>query len=66
MRAGTNLPGHSGRVGADRRDVLKTYKDEWIVEERTVPTKQTLKVRPIFLDNDDRIAPSSPSSASRC
>src|SRR6202022_4758523 len=37
------------------RDVLKTYKDQWIAEQRHRDLKQTLKVRPIFLHNDDRI-----------
>src|SRR6266700_837949 len=36
-------------------DVLKTYKDQWIVEQRHRDLKQTLKVRPVFLHNDDRI-----------
>jgi transposase len=35
--------------------VLKTYKDQWIVEQRHRDLKQTLKVRPVFLHNDDRI-----------
>ena len=35
--------------------MLKTYKDQWIVEQRHRDLKQTLKVRPIFLHNDDRI-----------
>ena len=36
-------------------DVLKTYKDQWVVEQRHRDLKQTLKVRPVFLHNDDRI-----------
>jgi hypothetical protein len=36
-------------------DVLNTYKDQWIVEHRHRDLKQTLRVRPIFLHNDDRI-----------
>jgi hypothetical protein len=35
--------------------VLKTYKDQWVVEQRHLDLKQTLKVRPVFLHNDDRI-----------
>jgi hypothetical protein len=36
-------------------DVLRTYKDQWIMEQRHRDLKQTLKVRPVFLHNDDRI-----------
>jgi hypothetical protein len=36
-------------------DILKVYKDQQIVERRHRDAKQTLKVRPIFLHNDDRI-----------
>jgi hypothetical protein len=46
----TNLP---GRLTAN--DILKLYKDQQIVERRHRDAKQTLKVRPIFLHNDDRI-----------
>jgi hypothetical protein len=46
----TNLP---GRLSAER--VLRLYKDQQIVERRHRDYKQTLKVRPIFLHNDDRI-----------
>jgi transposase len=46
----TNLP---GRLSAGR--VLELYKDQQIVERRHRDLKQTLKVRPIFLHNDDRI-----------
>lgn len=46
----TNLP---GRLSAGR--VLHLYKDQQIVERRHRDYKQTLKVRPIFLHNDDRI-----------
>ena len=46
----TNLP---GRLSANR--VLEQYKDQQIVERRHRDYKQTLKVRPIFLHNDDRI-----------
>src|SRR6266542_3541063 len=51
----TNLPGHPDRPLA-ALDVLRLYKDQWIVEQRHRDLKQTLKVRPIFLHNDDRIA----------
>jgi Domain of unknown function (DUF4277)/Transposase DDE domain len=46
----TNLP---GRLSAER--VLGLYKRQQIVERRHRDYKQTLKVRPIFLHNDDRI-----------
>src|ERR687891_1301691 len=46
----TNKP---GRLSAAR--VLELYKDQEIVERRHRDLKQTLKVRPIFLHNDDRI-----------
>jgi hypothetical protein len=46
----TNLP---GRLSAAR--VLSTYKQQWMVERRHRDLKQTLRVRPIFLQNDDRI-----------
>jgi transposase len=46
----TNIP---GRLSANR--VLTLYKDQQIVERRHRDAKQTLKVRPIFLHNDDRI-----------
>jgi hypothetical protein len=46
----TNLP---GQLSANR--VLTLYKDQQIVERRHRDAKQTLKVRPIFLHNDDRI-----------
>jgi hypothetical protein len=46
----TNLP---GRLSAER--VLCTYKQQWVVEQRHRDLKQTLRVRPIFLQNDDRI-----------
>jgi transposase len=35
--------------------VLRLYKGQQIVERRRRDLKQTLKVRPIFLHNDDRI-----------
>ena len=46
----TNLP---GRLSAAH--VLSTYKQQWMVERRHRDLKQTLRVRPIFLQNDDRI-----------
>jgi hypothetical protein len=46
----TNLP---SRLSAAR--VLSTYKRQWMVERRHRDLKQTLRVRPIFLQNDDRI-----------
>jgi hypothetical protein len=46
----TNLP---GRLSAGR--VLGTYKRQWLVERRHRDLKQTLRVRPIFLQNDDCI-----------
>jgi Domain of unknown function (DUF4277)/Transposase DDE domain len=46
----TNLP---GRITAGQ--VLRLYKDQQIVERRHRDIKQTLKVRPIFLHNDDRV-----------
>lgn len=47
----TNLP---GRLSASR--VLRLYKDQFVVERRHRDAKQTLRVRPLFLHNDDRIA----------
>ena len=35
--------------------VLRLYKDQEVVERRHRDFKQTLKVRPVFLHNDDRI-----------
>jgi uncharacterized protein DUF4277/DDE family transposase len=46
----TNLP---QRLSAER--VLRLYKGQQIIERRHRDYKQTLKVRPIFLHNDDRI-----------
>jgi transposase len=46
----TNLP---GRLSAAK--VLSTYKDQSLVECAHRNTKQALRVRPIFLHNDDRI-----------
>jgi hypothetical protein len=50
----TNLPDPPGAT-LTALDVLKIYKDQWIVEQRHRDLKQTLHVRPIFLHNDDRI-----------
>jgi transposase len=47
----TNLP---GRITAT--SVLHTYKDQHLVELAHHANKSALKVRPIFLHNDDRIA----------
>ena len=46
----TNLP---GRLTAGK--ILRLYKQQEIVERRHRDLKLTLKVRPIFLHNDDRI-----------
>lgn len=46
----TNQPGRLTAV-----QVLRQYKDQQIVERRHRDAKHTLKVRPIFLHNDDRI-----------
>jgi Domain of unknown function (DUF4277)/Transposase DDE domain len=47
----TNLPGKRLTAG----QILRDYKGQQIVERRHRDYKQTLKVRPIFLHNDDRI-----------
>lgn len=47
----TNLPGKRLSAG----QVLRAYKGQQTVERRHRDLKQTLKVRPIFLHNDDRI-----------
>jgi hypothetical protein len=47
----TNLP---GRLSAAK--VLRLYKEQSLVERRHRDLKSTLRVRPIFLHNDDRIA----------
>jgi Domain of unknown function (DUF4277)/Transposase DDE domain len=52
----TNLPDPGDRAPLTALDVLQTYKDQWIVEQRHRDLKQTLRVRPVFLHNDDRIA----------
>jgi transposase len=46
----TNLP---GKLTAG--EILRLYKEQEVVERRHRDLKQTLKVRPIFLHNDDRI-----------
>jgi transposase len=51
----TNLPGHNDGTELTALDILKIYKDQWIVEQRHRDLKQTLRVRPVFLHNDDRI-----------
>ena len=51
----TNLPDHPGGAPLTALDVLEIYKDQWIVEQRHRDLKQTLRVRPVFLHNDDRI-----------
>ncbi len=51
----TNLPGHDDGAALTALDVLEIYKDQWIVEQRHRDLKQTLRVRPVFLHNDDRI-----------
>ena len=50
----TNLPDPEGGQ-LDALEVLRIYKDQWIVEQRHRDLKQTLRVRPVFLHNDDRI-----------
>jgi hypothetical protein len=50
----TNLP-DPPETPLTALDVLKIYKDQWIVEQRHRDLKQTLRVRPVFLHNDDRI-----------
>jgi hypothetical protein len=47
----TNIPGARLTAG----QVLRSYKGQQIVERRHRDYKQTLKVRPIFLHNDDRV-----------
>jgi hypothetical protein len=51
----TNLPGNDDGSPLTTLNVLKIYKDQWTVEQRHRDLKQTLKVRPVFLHNDDRI-----------
>jgi len=47
----TNLPG----AGLSPGQVLRTYKQQSLVECRHRDLKGTLRVRPVFLHNDDRI-----------
>jgi hypothetical protein len=51
----TNLPDTPDGVPLTADQVLTTYKDQWVVEQRHRDLKQTLQVRPVFLHNDDRI-----------
>jgi transposase len=51
----TNLPDPTRGKPVTAPDILKIYKDQWIVEQRHRDLKQTLRVRPVFLHNDDRI-----------
>lgn len=50
----TNLPAREKRR-VPALEVLKIYKDQWVVEQRHRDLKQTLRVRPVFLHNDARI-----------
>ena len=50
----TNLPDPRGSQ-LSALEVLRIYKDQWIVEQRHRDLKQTLRVRLVFLHNDDRI-----------
>lgn len=50
----TNLPDQDDRR-LSALDVLRIYKDQWIVEQRNRDSKQTLHIRPVFLHNDARI-----------
>ena len=50
----TNLP-DPPNAELTATDLLDIYKDQWIVEQRHRDLKQTLRVRPVFLHNDDRI-----------
>ena len=50
----TNLPDPTGRH-LTALDVLTLYKDQWVTEQRHRDLKQTIRVRPVFLHNDDRI-----------
>jgi len=51
----TNLPDPTDSEPITALQILKTYKDQWVVEQRHRDLKQTLRVRPVFLHNDDRI-----------
>jgi hypothetical protein len=59
----TNLP-----APLTATNVLDIYTDQWIVEQRHRDLKRAtpLRVRPVFLHNDDASRPSSASSASPC
>ena len=50
----SSLPDPEGRE-LDALEVLRIYKDQWIVEQHHRDIKQTLRVQPVFLHNDDRI-----------
>jgi transposase len=51
----TNLPDPHPDQPLTALDILKIYKDQWVVEQRHRALKHSLKVRPVFLHNDDRI-----------
>ena len=51
----TNLPDPPDGDPVTALHILKIYKDQWVVEQRHRDLKQTLRVRPVFLHNDDRI-----------
>ena len=51
----TNLPDPNPNTPLTALHILKIYKDQWVVEQRHRDLKQTLRVRPVFLHNDDRI-----------
>jgi hypothetical protein len=51
----TNLPGPGPGTPLTALDALKIYKDQWVAEQGHRDLKQALKVRPVFLHNDDRI-----------
>lgn len=51
----TNLPDTPDGAPLSALQTLTIYKDQWIVEQRHRDLKQTIKVRPVFLHNDDRI-----------
>lgn len=55
----TNLPDPTKPIREQPHtatNILATYKDQWIVEQRHRDLNQTLHVRPVFLHNDDRIS----------
>ena len=51
----TNLPNPKPSKPVTALGILNIYKDQWVVEQRHRDLKQTLRVRPVFLHNDDRI-----------